>query len=146
MEIGPIRNQNLISWPLANDLAKIGEVGAGRGRKLIGRNPVNLIVGWCGRFLFFVVPRQFSRRRRLQKVCIRRELNPGLPRGRRKSCHWTTDAHLIACLLICRKNRRIKYECCVFLFCSSPPSIGVCFGMFGRHFYSLLQLGRVSPT
>ncbi len=25
-------------------------------------------------------------------VCIRRELNPGLPRGRRKSCHWTTDA------------------------------------------------------
>jgi len=27
---------------------------------LIGSNPVNLIVGWCGRFLFFVVPRQFS--------------------------------------------------------------------------------------
>jgi len=27
---------------------------------LIGRNRVNLIVGWCGRFLFFVVPRQFS--------------------------------------------------------------------------------------
>jgi len=27
---------------------------------LIGRNPVNLIVGWCGQFLFFVVPRQFS--------------------------------------------------------------------------------------
>jgi len=27
---------------------------------LIGGNPVNLIVGWCGRFLFFVVPRQFS--------------------------------------------------------------------------------------
>jgi len=27
---------------------------------LIGRKPVNLIVGWCGRFLFFVVPRQFS--------------------------------------------------------------------------------------
>jgi len=27
---------------------------------LIGRNRVNLIVGWCGRFLFFfVVPRQF---------------------------------------------------------------------------------------
>jgi len=25
MEIGPIRNQNLISWPLANDLSKIGE-------------------------------------------------------------------------------------------------------------------------
>jgi len=24
--------------------------GAGRGRKLVGRNPVNLIVGWCGRF------------------------------------------------------------------------------------------------
>jgi len=34
--------------------------GAGRGRKLIGRKPVNLIVGWSGRFLFFVVPRQFS--------------------------------------------------------------------------------------
>jgi len=34
--------------------------GAGRGRKLIGRNPVNLIVGWCGQFLFFVVPCQFS--------------------------------------------------------------------------------------
>jgi len=27
---------------------------------MIGRNRVNLIVGWCGRFLFFVVPRQFS--------------------------------------------------------------------------------------
>jgi len=27
---------------------------------LIGRKPLNLIVGWCGRFLFFVVPRQFS--------------------------------------------------------------------------------------
>jgi len=26
---------------------------------LIGTNRVNLIVGWCGRFLFFVVPRQF---------------------------------------------------------------------------------------
>jgi len=30
------------------------------GRKLIGRNPANLIVGWSGQFLFFVVPRQFS--------------------------------------------------------------------------------------
>jgi len=40
------------------------EGGAGRGRKFIGRNLVNLIVGWCGRFLFFVVPRQFS-----QDVC-----------------------------------------------------------------------------
>jgi len=29
-------------------------------RKLIGRKPVNLIVGWWGRFLFFVVPHQFS--------------------------------------------------------------------------------------
>jgi len=27
---------------------------------LIGRKLVNLIVGWCGRFLFFVVARQFS--------------------------------------------------------------------------------------
>jgi len=27
---------------------------------LIGRNHVNLIVSWCGRFLFFVVPHQFS--------------------------------------------------------------------------------------
>jgi len=27
---------------------------------MIGRNRVNLIVSWCGRFLFFVVPRQFS--------------------------------------------------------------------------------------
>jgi len=27
---------------------------------LIGRKPVNLIFGWCGRFLFSVVPRQFS--------------------------------------------------------------------------------------
>jgi len=27
---------------------------------LIGTNRINLIVGWCGRFLFFVVPRQFS--------------------------------------------------------------------------------------
>jgi len=38
----------------------IGKGGASRGRKLIGRNSVNLIVDWCGRFLFFVVPRQFS--------------------------------------------------------------------------------------
>jgi len=30
------------------------------GRKLIGRKPINLIVGWCRRFLFFVVPCQFS--------------------------------------------------------------------------------------
>jgi len=34
--------------------------GARRGRKWIGRNAINLIVGWCGRFLFFVVPCQFS--------------------------------------------------------------------------------------
>jgi len=34
--------------------------GAGRGRKLIGMKSVNLIVGWCGQFLFSVVPRQFS--------------------------------------------------------------------------------------
>jgi len=27
---------------------------------VIGRKGVNLNVGWCGRFLFFVVPRQFS--------------------------------------------------------------------------------------
>jgi hypothetical protein len=27
---------------------------------LIGKNRVNLIVGWCRRFLFFVVSRQFS--------------------------------------------------------------------------------------
>jgi len=27
---------------------------------LIGRKRVNLTVGWCGRFLFFVVPHQFS--------------------------------------------------------------------------------------
>jgi len=27
---------------------------------VIGRNRVNLIVGWSGRFLFFDVPRQFS--------------------------------------------------------------------------------------
>jgi len=27
---------------------------------MIGRNRVNLIVGWCGQFLFFVVLRQFS--------------------------------------------------------------------------------------
>jgi len=27
---------------------------------LIGKNPVNLIVGWCGQFLFFVVLYQFS--------------------------------------------------------------------------------------
>jgi len=38
----------------------VGEGGAGRGRKLIGRNCLNLIVGWCGQFLFFVVLRQFS--------------------------------------------------------------------------------------
>jgi len=37
-----------------------GEGGAGRGRKLIGRNSVNLIVGWCGQFLFFIVLRSFS--------------------------------------------------------------------------------------
>jgi len=27
---------------------------------LIGRNCLNLIVSWCGQFLFSVVPRQFS--------------------------------------------------------------------------------------
>jgi len=27
---------------------------------VIGRNRLNLIVGWSGRFLFFFVPRQFS--------------------------------------------------------------------------------------
>jgi len=31
------------------------EGGAGRGRKLIGWNRVNLIVGWCGRFLFLFI-------------------------------------------------------------------------------------------
>jgi len=30
--------------------------GAGRGRKLIGRNPA----GWSGQFFVFVAPRQFS--------------------------------------------------------------------------------------
>jgi len=34
--------------------------GARRGRKVIGRNSINLIVRWCGLFLFFVVPCQFS--------------------------------------------------------------------------------------
>jgi len=40
----------------------IGWGGASRGRKLIGRNLINLIVSWswCGPFLFFVVPYQFS--------------------------------------------------------------------------------------
>jgi len=38
----------------------LSEWGWGRERKLIGRSRVNLIVGWCGRFLFFVVLRQFS--------------------------------------------------------------------------------------
>jgi len=32
----------------------------GEGEKVIGRKPVHLIVGWCGQFLFFVVPLQFS--------------------------------------------------------------------------------------
>jgi len=32
----------------------------GEGENLIGRKPVNLIVGWGGQFLFFVPPRQFS--------------------------------------------------------------------------------------
>jgi len=32
--------------------------GAGRGRKLIGRNCVNLIVSWCGQFLFFCQARE----------------------------------------------------------------------------------------
>jgi len=31
--------------------------GEGEGA---GRKPINLIVGWWGRFLFFVVPPQFS--------------------------------------------------------------------------------------
>jgi len=38
--------------------------GAIRGGKVIGRNCLNLIVGWCGRFLFFVVPSQFSQETR----------------------------------------------------------------------------------
>jgi len=40
--------------------------GAGRGRKLIGRNRVNLIVGWCGQFFFSVVLRPFLGRFRGQ--------------------------------------------------------------------------------
>jgi len=32
----------------------------GEGENSIGRNPTNLIVGWSGQFLFFVVARQFS--------------------------------------------------------------------------------------
>jgi len=83
MEIGPIRNQNLIFWPLTKCLDKgqqkincphqptIKFTGFllinyqsgseptteearhhienidGRGRKLIGRNLLNLVVGWC---------------------------------------------------------------------------------------------------
>jgi len=56
---------SLIGAERTTGLKKIKDIdlgGAGRGRNLIWRNPVNLIVGWCGRFLFFVVPRQFSRR------------------------------------------------------------------------------------
>jgi len=41
MKIGPIRNQ-------IDFLAISTEGGAGRGRKLIGWNRVNLIVGWFG--------------------------------------------------------------------------------------------------
>jgi len=44
MEIGPIRFLIFGHWARV-----VGE--------LIGRNTVNLIVGCCGRFLFFVVPR-----------------------------------------------------------------------------------------
>jgi len=40
---------------------QLGVGCSGRGRKWIGRNPINLIVRWCGRFLFFVVPQQFLR-------------------------------------------------------------------------------------
>ena len=28
-----------------------------------------------------------------KSMCVHRELNPGLSRGRRKSCHWTIDAN-----------------------------------------------------
>jgi len=45
---------------LINVHKTFGKGGAEAGRKLIGRNPANLIVGWSGQFLFFVVPRQFS--------------------------------------------------------------------------------------
>jgi len=39
---------------IGGDCAAVHKGGAGRGRKWIGRKRVNLIVGWCGRFLFFV--------------------------------------------------------------------------------------------
>jgi len=32
------------------------------GKKLIGRKPINLIVGWCGRFFFFVVHQRVARK------------------------------------------------------------------------------------
>jgi len=53
-----IQDFSQILWFLHLNIGELG--GACRGKKLIGRNPVNLIVRWCGRFLFFVVPRQFS--------------------------------------------------------------------------------------
>jgi len=36
-------------------LNRLAITRAGRGRKLIGSKRINLIVGWCGQFLFFVV-------------------------------------------------------------------------------------------
>ena len=42
---------------------------------------VTIMCSWC-------VPWSFS-----NNHCIGGESNPGLPRGRREFCHWTTNAH-----------------------------------------------------
>jgi len=48
-------------WSIKTSLIKdahcdrLNSGSAGRGRKFIGRNRVNLVVGWCGRFLFFLL-------------------------------------------------------------------------------------------
>jgi len=51
------------------DLGRVlGSGGAGRGRKLIGRDLVNLIVGWCGRFFIFCCPFSiFTRHRQVAR-------------------------------------------------------------------------------
>jgi len=65
MKIFPAPKERLLP---VSELSRVSWIrnsgGAGRGRKWIGRKPINLIVGWSGLFLFFVVPLQFS-----QDIC-----------------------------------------------------------------------------
>jgi len=46
--------------------------------KIVGRNCVNLIASWCRRFLFFVVPGQFSQDIMLSLILLQLSLIAGM--------------------------------------------------------------------